>query len=137
MDSERVAIMYNQFRVSLYNFQCKMNLVRGVNNLEPKASNMFNENLVNLNTIDNAWASKNGNYKMVLFGRDINWKRCSGESMFGTVQEQAYRLYDNIKNYNNIKCQGSHRQLIVMVIWGLLKGNYLCVKKTFIRSNSA
>ena len=62
MDSERVAILYNQFRVSLYNFQCKMNLVRGVNNLEPKASNMFNENLVKLNTIDNVWVSKNGNY---------------------------------------------------------------------------
>ena len=62
MDSGRVEILNNQFVGYLDNFQRKTNGGGVTNNLEPKALNAFNEDMVNIDDINNVRASNYGCY---------------------------------------------------------------------------
>ena len=62
MESERVAILYNQFGWYLDNVQSNIKGCGGTNNIGTKVLNVFNNNMVKLNGIDKMWDSKHGNY---------------------------------------------------------------------------
>ena len=62
MDSGRVEILNNQFVGYLDNFQRKTNGGGVTNNLEPEALNVFNDNMVNIDDINNVRASNYGCY---------------------------------------------------------------------------